>query len=103
MGRPWSRPTLAERSRKSGDAEPQNAATSHHCWVADPPDQPGRYAGLLLQWRREHDQWLGLVVFVIPEPRGDRVRLVQRWLPADRLAPAFHGRPTSGTSGGGSP
>ena len=87
-GRPWSAPTLAERSGVP-PAEPTVTASSHHCWVFDPPEQPGQHAGLLLAWRRQGHGWLGLVTFVVPDPAGAEVRLIQRWLPEDRLKPAF--------------
>jgi len=74
------------RSRRS-------APPSYHCWVLDPPEQPGQHAGLRLTWRREARGWLGLVTFVVREPVGEGVRLIQRWLPEDRLKPAFRAAP----------
>lgn len=91
MGRPWKAPTLAERPGVSSEQRTV-AATSHHCWVTDPPEQPGQHAGLLLAWRREARGWLGLVTFVLTDPASADVRLVQRWLPEGRLRPAFRGR-----------
>jgi hypothetical protein len=71
-----------------------------HCWVVDAPGHAGRYPGLLLEWRREQEDWAGLVAYVMPEPGPDpaaaapaRVRLVQRWLPASCLRPVDDGTP----------
>jgi hypothetical protein len=103
MGRPWSGQTLADRSGGPSlasnvgaavDSVPEEssptdrAALTPHCWVVDAPEHPGRYAGLLLEWRRDGRSWLGLVAFVLPEVTGNRVRLIQRWLPAGCLSPA---------------
>ncbi|HSP36520.1 MAG TPA: hypothetical protein VLR26_02075 [Frankiaceae bacterium] len=87
MGRPWSGPTLADRSADSSAAADRVASTPH-CWVVDVPDHPGRHAGLLLEWRRNGRRWMGLVTFVLPEVTGERVRLLQQWLPAECLKPA---------------
>lgn len=59
----------------------------HHCWVDDAPGHPGRYPGLVVEWRQAGDGgWEGLVAYVMPEVPA-RVRLVQRWLPASCLSP----------------
>jgi hypothetical protein len=88
MGRPWSGPTLADRSPPATGPPSDRVALTPHCWVVDVPDHPGRYAGLLLEWRRDGRRWVGLVAFVLPESTGERVRLLQQWLPAECLKPA---------------
>ena len=93
MGRAWtsgksaSSGTLADRS---GPGPDERAALSPHCWVRESPGSTERHAGLLLEWRREGGRWLGLVAYVQREER-DRVRLTQRWVPADLLEPADRG------------
>jgi hypothetical protein len=75
-------PTLAERV----DAAPptERSATRRHCWVVDAPGHPGRYPGLLAEWRRGGDGWQGRVVYALDEP-DDGCRLVERWVPAHCL------------------
>lgn len=100
MGRRRTGPTLAERARgepaggSNAASEPPGSepdalrpAAVHHCWVDDAPGHPGRYPGLLLEWRRDQQRWLGLVAYVMPDLQADRVRLVQRWLPGVYLTP----------------
>jgi hypothetical protein len=87
-------PSLEERSqasRQRSAPSPESGvlAAHHHVWVTDAPGHPGRYAGLLLEWRRHDGQWLGLVAYVMPEPHEQRVRLVQRWVPAAVLSPVL--------------
>lgn len=100
MGRPWSAagsapgsaPTLAERTaaERTASARDERAALTSHCWVLDAPGSTGRSPGLLLEWRREGRVWLGLVAYVQRE-ESERFRLVQRWLPAEVLAPVDSG------------
>ncbi|MDK3257999.1 hypothetical protein QOZ86_15940 [Blastococcus capsensis] len=56
-----------------------------HCWVHDPPETPGTWPGLLVEWRRRDDGWQGRVVYTLPRPHGPA--LVEAWLPAARLEP----------------
>jgi hypothetical protein len=98
MGRSWSVARVADRSWSSADPSiaaepadpnrPERTALTPHCWVTAAPEHPGRHAGLLLEWRREGTGWLGLVTYVVPEERHERVRLIQQWLPATCLSPA---------------
>lgn len=77
-------PTLAERSAGRAD-DPPRADGGRHCWVVDSPGHPGRWAGLLVEWRRVRDGWQGRVVYAVPEPTGDGTRLVERWLDSGYL------------------
>lgn len=110
-GRPWSQSTLGDRIRVDPNAPvrpvaaeplqvdpvrldpvPSRPTPVHHCWVEDAPGHPGRYPGLLLEWRREATGWSGLVAYVMPDlgpspSGGERVRLTQRWLPGTCLRP----------------
>jgi hypothetical protein len=106
MGRRRTGPSLAERARVGPDAseatdaavpdDPVRPAAVHHCWVDDAPGHPGRYPGLLLEWRRDQQRWVGLVAYVMPDLQADRVRLVQRWLPGVYLTPADPAAPPRG-------
>src|SRR4051812_13195617 len=72
-------PTLAERV--SAAESRQCAPEKRHCWVVDAPGHPGRYAGLLAEWRRADSGWEGRVVYALDEMSGG-CRLVERWLPS---------------------
>src|SRR4051794_27058227 len=53
MGR-RSGPTLADRVAGAAWAEgTTDRPAVRHCWVVDAPGHPGRYAGVLLEWRRD--------------------------------------------------
>jgi hypothetical protein len=84
---PGRGPSLADRVRPHAPAE----AEAQHCWVTDAPSHPGRYPGLLLEWRRTGSDWAGLVSYAMPEVEGIGCRLVQRWVPARCLTPANFG------------
>ena len=75
-------PTLAERV---GATQVRRGDVARHCWVVDAPGHPGRWPGLLLEWRREGDGWLGRVAYAIPDLDRPGARMIERWLPADCL------------------
>jgi hypothetical protein len=108
MQRGWSRPSLGERAadsgiagarptpddagRGAGDAgrdsgapapAPRRGETGRHCWVTDPPEWPGTWPGLLVEWRQHPGGWQGRVIYTITGPHGPV--LVETWLPADHL------------------
>ncbi|RZU31523.1 hypothetical protein [Blastococcus saxobsidens] len=56
-----------------------------HCWVRDPPDSPGIWPGLLVEWRQRDGAWQGRVAYTVRGPHGPA--LVETWLPAARLEP----------------
>jgi hypothetical protein len=56
-----------------------------HCWVRDPPETPGTWPGLLVEWRQRAGVWQGRVAYTVAGPHG--ASLVEAWLPADRLEP----------------
>lgn len=56
-----------------------------HCWVRDPPDAPGTWPGLLVEWRQRDGAWQGRVAYTVTGPHGPA--LVETWLPAARLEP----------------
>jgi hypothetical protein len=68
------------------DAWPQPARWSH-CWVRftrapQPPPAPG----LILDWRRDRQQWRAWVVWIDHTGSGQTVK--QGWLPLSVLRPA---------------
>jgi hypothetical protein len=102
--------SLGERAAASGFAAPPAAGPSHagpshagpshagpsyaaagdggevrHCWVRDPPDAPGVWPGLLVEWRQRGGAWQGRVAYTVTGPHGPA--LVESWLPAARLEP----------------
>jgi len=95
--------SLGERAANSGvrpgtpaaGGVPGNGPTVHaaagdggegrHCWVRDPPDAPGTWPGLLVEWRQRGGAWQGRVAYTVTGPHGPV--LVEAWLPAARLEP----------------
>ncbi|MCW2901797.1 MAG: uncharacterized protein JWO67_4062 [Streptosporangiaceae bacterium] len=66
--------SLADRDERSGiprasdqlspspggeDRRPTGKTHGRHCWVRDPPDAPGIWPGLLVEWRQREDGWHG--------------------------------------------
>ena len=89
-----SRPSLGERAADSGIAgaagvtepggtAPRRSDAGRHCWVVDPPEWPGTWPGLLVEWRQQAGGWHGRVAYTVAGPHGPV--LVETWLPADRL------------------
>jgi hypothetical protein len=83
----------AERPAGPGDVERPAAGYAaagdggegRHCWVRDPPDAPGIWPGLLVEWRQRGGAWQGRVAYTVTGPHGPA--LVEAWLPAARLEP----------------
>ena len=61
------------------------AGEGRHCWVRDPPETPGTWPGLLVEWRQRNGTWQGRVAYTVTGPHGPA--LVEAWLPAARLEP----------------
>jgi hypothetical protein len=72
---------------ESGDAALGRAEEKggRHCWVVDSPGHPGRWPGVLVEWRQDAAGWKGLVAYVVPGVAGPGVRLVMRWVAAAHL------------------
>ena len=88
--------SLGERAANSGVQQPAAAGPpaarpgadggeGRHCWVHDPPDSPGIWPGLLVEWRQRADGWQGRVAYTVTGPHGPA--LVETWIPAARLEP----------------
>jgi hypothetical protein len=83
--------SLADRAAGSGvpsappggAGRPAGQGTGRHCWVRDPPDAPGIWPGLLVEWRQRDDGWHGRVAYAVPGEHGPV--LVEAWLPAGQL------------------
>lgn len=97
--------TLAERSARSGigppvasqppavqqdpapqevQSQPPGVPSARHCWVIDAPMSPGRWPGVLVQWRRDPARgWQGFAVWVADDDDGPV--LLQTWLDAQYL------------------
>ena len=74
---------FAERS--AGYAAAGDGGEGRHCWVRDPPEFPGTWPGLLVEWRQRGGSWQGRVAYTVTGPHGPA--LVEAWLPAARLEP----------------
>ncbi len=72
-----------QRPPRGGQGRPAGAVP-RHCWVDDPPGFPGRWPGILVQWRRTAAGWEGRTVMVIVarEPM-----ILDAWVDAGRLTP----------------
>jgi|SRR3954451_3936760 hypothetical protein len=88
--------SLADRAARSGvpaAAPPEPPSTTgrrpagdghgRHCWVLDPPDAPGTWPGLLVEWRQREEGWHGRVAYTVQGAHGPV--LVEAWLPAEQL------------------
>jgi len=66
------------------ERRPGGEGHGRHCWVRDPPDAPGTWPGLLVEWRHRADGWHGRVAYTVDGGRGPV--LVEAWLPAGQLS-----------------
>jgi hypothetical protein len=75
------------RGGEPGEASPSQAEErgGRHCWVVDSPGHPGRWPGVLVEWRQGVAGWDGLVAYVVPEVKGAGRRVVMRWVAAAYL------------------
>ena len=78
-------PPAVEPPGRPADGPRRPAGDGHgrHCWVLDPPDAPGTWPGLLVEWRQREDGWHGRVAYTVVGAHGPV--LVEAWLPADQL------------------
>jgi len=71
--------------QSGGYAAAGDGGEGRHCWVRDPPDAPGIWPGLLVEWRQRSGGWQGRVAYTVTGPHGPS--LIEGWLPAARLEP----------------
>ncbi|SOE03352.1 hypothetical protein [Blastococcus haudaquaticus] len=76
---------LSTEDRTAGYAAAGDGGEGRHCWVRDPPEFPGTWPGLLVEWRQRGGGWQGRVAYTVTGPHGPA--LVEAWLPAARLEP----------------
>jgi hypothetical protein len=71
-------------SERTGAAQ-QRTLPARHCWVVDLPTAPGRWPGLLAEWRRidPGGTWQGRTVYAVS--LGSHTMLVEEWVDADYL------------------
>jgi len=102
MGRRGDGLTLAQRaavvapevapsvpSAPAGRAARVRPVVRRHCWVQGLSDAPGRWPGLLVEWRRPDGPggWEGRVVYVVHQGVTGAV-VVEAWLAAPHLSPS---------------
>ena len=84
-GRPGGGPVPSPGVLAGGYAAAGSGGEGRHCWVRDPPEAPGTWPGLLVEWRQRDGGWQGRVAYTVTGPHGPA--LVEAWLPAARLEP----------------
>ena len=86
-----SAPGAAEAAPAPVDAPDRpRPVVQRHCWVQGLPDAPGRWPGLLVEWRQARadpgpGRWQGRVVYALTAGPGACV-LVEAWLDAAHLS-----------------
>jgi hypothetical protein len=89
---PGERPVQPRQDPSTDPAPPRPGSVSppspgaRHCWVVDAPRWPGRWPGLLAEWRQTPVGWEGRVAFVPGNSASSP--LVETWLPAIYLTGA---------------
>ena len=81
-GREAARSTEAFRDRAPGD---RSRLPPRHCWVLNPPSAPGRWPGLVVEWRSTAGHWEGRVVVVLG--RGRDAAVLDVWMREEQLTP----------------
>ncbi len=92
-GREAARSMDAFRDRQPGgprDEQPRASADRsrlppRHCWVLNPPSAPGRWPGLVVEWRPAAGHWEGRVVVVLG--RGRHAAVLDVWMREEQLTP----------------
>ena len=76
---------LSSPAADPGSGAQRLAGEGHgrHCWVCDPPDAPGIWPGLLVEWRQREDGWHGRVAYTVAGVNGPV--LVEAWLHSEQL------------------
>lgn len=66
-------------------AGPVSVTGPRPCWVVDHELAPGRWPGLLLEWRKGPQGWRGRVILALAGAEGPLI--MEAWLPAGHLRP----------------
>lgn len=87
MNAPRDRPTMTERVLASTPAAASSVPAARHCWVSGLAEHPGRWPGLVLEWRKVTPSiWQGRVVYAVDDAR--QTILIEAWLSGSCLEPA---------------
>ena len=70
---------------ETGPRPVDDTGKGRHCWVHDPPEAPGTWPGLLVEWQQRAGGWQGRVAYAVAGAHGPA--LIEAWLPAARLEP----------------
>src|SRR5664280_381909 len=64
------------------------AGAARHCFVINPAGHPGKWPGLLVEWRRPSstNAWLGRVMYAVQA--DGQTQLAEAWLGQEHLAQA---------------
>jgi hypothetical protein len=73
-----------DQSRPS-DRSDRSRLPPRHCWVLNPPSAPGRWPGLVVEWRTAGGHWEGRVVVVLG--RGRDAAVLDVWMREEQLTP----------------
>jgi hypothetical protein len=73
------------RQAEQAGAADRSRLPPRHCWVLNPPSAPGRWPGLVVQWRSVGGHWEGRVVVVIG--RGRDAAVLDVWMREEQLTP----------------
>lgn len=89
----WKRgEPLRDRPVVTPGAAPPPRKPQRHCWVEGPPDHPGPWPGVVVEWRRDPNgtAWSALVVYVVTEDANATTTstTVQTWVASRFLRPA---------------
>jgi hypothetical protein len=71
------------------DATAERRPGGRHCWLTDAPGLPGRWPGLVVEWRRHGGRWQGRVLVVVLE--GQDTRVICGWFEQTFLTPVVAG------------
>jgi hypothetical protein len=76
----------ARSSDRSADrSADRSRLPPRHCWVLNPPSAPGRWPGLVVEWRTAGGHWEGRVVVVLG--RGRDAAVLDVWMREEQLTP----------------
>lgn len=78
-------PESAPAALPDGGAHRQEWPTLKHVWVADAPEVPGRWPGILMGWARDDRGWLGRVSLAAEGREG--IVTMTLWVRAEHLVP----------------
>ncbi len=84
-GREAARSMEAFRDRQTAAQADRSRLPPRHCWVLNPPSAPGRWPGLVVEWRSAAGRWEGRVVVVLG--RGRDAAVLDVWIREEQLTP----------------